>query len=71
MDDDLTRSGDNPEIGDEPPEVSIGLIISTFRTRGIIAALNDEVLGPHNHLFFLLSIVFLITIIIGILQLAV
>ncbi len=64
------QPGAESELGDEPPEVSIGLIISTFRNRGIIEAMNDEILGPHIHLFFLLSIVFFITIIIGIIQLA-
>jgi hypothetical protein len=59
-----------PEVGDEPPEVSIGTIINAFRTRGFMDTINDEVLGPHVHLFVLLSIVFLITIIIGIVQLA-
>lgn len=59
------------EVGDEPPKVSIGSLINTFRTRGIIDTLNDEELGPHTHLFLLLSIVMFITIIIGIIQFAV
>jgi len=53
------------EIGDEPPDVSIGLLFSTFRKRGIVDTLNDEALGPHTHLMLLLSIVFIIAIIIG------
>jgi hypothetical protein len=59
---------DTPVVGDEPPDVSIGSIINTFRTRGIMDTLNDEELGPHTHLFLLLSIVLFITIIIGIVQ---
>jgi hypothetical protein len=58
------------EIGDEPPDVSILGIISTFRTRGFIDTINDDILGPHVHLFLLLSIVFVITIFIGIASLA-
>ena len=60
----------NSEIGEEPPEVSIGIIINAFRTRGIIDTLNDEAMGPHTHLFVLLSIIFLIASIIGLVQLA-
>jgi hypothetical protein len=69
MDEDLNNIGAETEVGDEPPEVSISSIISTFRTRGIIDTLNDEVLGPHVHLFLLLSLIFLIAIIVGIVQL--
>ena len=68
MDDEDSIYGMDTEIGDEPPEVSIGSIIQTFRTRGIVATLNDDVIGPHTHLFLLLSIILLITIIIGIAQ---
>jgi hypothetical protein len=71
MDDDFNPVGTEPEIGDEPPEVSIGLIISTFRTRGFINTINDDVLGPHVHLFLLLSIVLVITLIIGVISLAI
>ncbi len=71
MDDEYSGGSLEQEIGDEPPEMSIGSIINTFRTRGIIDALNDEVMGPHTHLFLLLSIVLLIAIIIGFIQLAV
>jgi hypothetical protein len=54
------------EIGEEPPQVSIGSLINSFRTRGINATLNDENIGPHSHLFFLLSLVFLLSIIVGV-----
>ena len=69
MDNDYYSSDLEAEIPDEPPKVSIGSIIENFRTRGLVATLDDEVLGPHTHLFVLLSIVFLIAIIIGIIQL--
>ena len=62
---DLDYSSDQ-EIGDEPPEVSIGLLLDTFKKKGIVEALNDERLGPHTHLLFLLGLVTLISIIIGI-----
>jgi hypothetical protein len=54
------------ELGEKPPEVSIGLLIETFKKKGIVEALNDESLGPHTHLLFLLGLVTLISIIIGI-----
>ncbi len=53
-------------IGEEPPEVSIGLLLETFKKKGIVEALNDENLGPHTHLLFLLGLVTIISIIIGI-----
>ena len=71
MEREIYTTSSEPEIGDEPPEVSIGAIISMFRTRGLLNTLNDEEFGPHVHLFFLLSIVFVITIIIGIISLAI
>ena len=70
MDNDNRYPGTNPEIGDEPPEFSIGTIISMFRERGIVNTLDDEAYGPHTHLLLLLSIVFLIALIIGAVQLA-
>ena len=57
-------------IGDEPPDFSIGAIISSFRTRGLLATMDDEALGPHVHLFLLLTIVLFLSIIIGISQFA-
>ncbi len=59
-----------PEVGSEQPDASIGSIIGTFRDKGIIGAIDDESMGPHTHLAFLLSLVFLLAIIIGIVQLA-
>jgi hypothetical protein len=59
------------EIGEEPPAVSLGLILTNFMRRGIVDTLNDEALGPHTHLIFLLGIVLLIAIIIGVIQLVI
>ena len=64
-DDSYIEEFGDTEIGDEPPDVSVGLILSNFRKRGIVATLNDEALGPHTHLMLLLSIVFIIALIIG------
>jgi hypothetical protein len=61
-DDEIGLSG---KVGEEPPDVSIGLLIKSFRTRGINATLEDENIGPHSHLFLLLCLVFLISILIG------
>ncbi len=30
-------------IGEEPPEVSIGLLLETFKKKGIVEALNDMI----------------------------
>ena len=54
------------EIGEEPPEVSIGILLDTFKKKGFVKALDDEELGPHTHLLMLLGLVTLISIIIGI-----
>jgi hypothetical protein len=66
MDEEFQELKFQEEIGEEPPQVSIGGLINSFRTRGINATLNDENIGPHSHLLLLLSLVFLISIIIGI-----
>jgi hypothetical protein len=71
MDSNESLSGSQIEIGDEPPDVSIWSIISAFRTRGFKDTMNDDLLGPHVHLFLLLSIILVITIIIGISQLVI
>ena len=70
MDEEYTDIGYGQEISEEPPEFSIGNLITTFREKGIINALNDEAMGPHTHLFLLLTLVFFLAIIIGIAQLA-
>ena len=54
------------EIGEEPPKVSFGILLDNFRSRGFKETMNDESLGPHTHLLLLLSMIFLISIIIGI-----
>ena len=54
------------ELGEEPPDASIGSIISSFRTRGFKETLNDEGMGPHTHLFVLLGLVFFIAVFVGI-----
>ncbi|WP_455393173.1 hypothetical protein [[Eubacterium] cellulosolvens] len=69
MDTEYDQKQFEPEIGDEPPDFSIGSIINMFRTRGFIDTINDEVFGPHVHLFLLLSVVLFITIIIGLVSL--
>jgi hypothetical protein len=53
------------EIGENPPEFSISELLNSFRTRGFLATLDDENIGPHSHLIVILGIVFLISIIIG------
>jgi len=71
MDNDDDTISFESEIGEEPPEVSIGSILLAFRTRGFVDTMNDEAMGPHTHLFVLLSIIFFIAIIIGLAQLAI
>ena len=70
MDSEYESMYTDTEIGDEPPEFSIKAIISSFRTRGLLATMDDEALGPHVHLFLLLMIIFSLSIIIGISQFA-
>ena len=70
MGDDLNNVRFQPELGDEPPAVSIGIIINSFKTRGFMNTINDEGIGPHVHLFVLLSIVLMLAVIIGLIQLA-
>ncbi len=57
---------DIDEVGEEPPEFSIGLLLHSFRTRGFFQTLNDENIGPHSHLIVILGIVFIISILIGV-----
>lgn len=66
MVDDDFNGNISQEIGEEPPEVSIGLLLDTFKKKGLVGALSDEELGPHTHLLMLLGLVTLISIIIGI-----
>ena len=70
MDNDDDTISFKSEIGEEPPEVSIGSIVKAFQTRGFVDTMNDEALGPHTHLFVLLSIIFFIAVIIGLIQFA-
>ncbi len=55
-------------VGDEIPQFSIPRIIDTIKTKGPIGAYNDEEMGPHIHLSFLISaiafIAFIITIVL-------
>ena len=54
------------ELPEDPPEFSIGVLMSNFSTRGVFNTINDEALGPHAHLFVLLCIVFLLAMLIGV-----
>lgn len=64
----VTEKKFESEIGEKPPVFSFGLLFASIQRRGLIETLNDEALGPHTHLLLLLSIVFLIAIIIGLIQ---
>jgi len=68
MDNDFDYTDLGSEIGDEPPEFSIGNVIESFSKRGLINTINDEVIGPHAHLLFLLFIILIIGIIVGVIQ---
>ena len=70
MDEESEITTFKPDVGEEPPELSIGNIIAAFREKGIMNAINDESMGPHTHLVLLLALVFFLAIIIGIVQLA-
>ena len=53
------------------PGFSIPKIFSTISKRGAWKAMDDEEMGPHVHLFYLLIMVFIITVIIGIVVMAI
>lgn len=50
----------------ELPKFSIPKIFATISKRGAWKAMDDEAMGPHVHLFYLLIMVFVIAVIIGI-----
>ncbi|HDD59992.1 hypothetical protein B6U83_01675 [Thermoplasmatales archaeon ex4484_36] len=47
-----------------PPSFNIGEILKTIREKGLRGAMDDPRMGPHVHLFVILCIIFLVTIII-------
>ena len=50
----------------ELPGFSLPKIFATISKRGAWKAMDDEEMGPHVHLFYLLIMVFVIAVIIGI-----
>ncbi len=49
----------------EPPSFSIPRIIATVKEKGVFKAMDDEEMGPHVHLLFLLMMVTFIAIVIA------
>ena len=47
-----------------PPSFNIGEILNTIKEKGLRGAMDDPRMGPHVHLFVILCIIFLVTIII-------
>ena len=57
------QQGRSDDLG-APPSFNIGEILETIREKGIRGAMDDTRMGPHVHLFVLLVIIFILTIII-------
>ena len=49
----------------EPPGYSIPGVIATIKKRGVLKAMDDEEMGPHVHLTYLLIMVGIIASIIA------
>lgn len=49
----------------EPPRFSIPQILKTIQEVGLLKAMDDDDMGPHVHLMYLLIMVFFIAVIIG------
>lgn len=47
-----------------PPSFNIRDILDTIKEKGLRGAMDDPRMGPHVHLFVILCIIFLVTIII-------
>ena len=54
----------DPDVGETPPPFSLGLMTRIISEKGLIKGMGDERIAPHSHLFFMLSLVFLISLVI-------
>jgi len=57
---------ENKSAPSELPRFSLPKIFATISKRGAWKAMDDEEMGPHVHLFYLLIMVFVIAVVIGI-----
>lgn len=62
---------ENKGTSTELPGFSIPKIFATISKRGAWKAMDDEAMGPHVHLFYLLIMVFVIAVVIGIVVMAI
>ncbi len=55
------------QLGNTPPRYSLGKVMSTLGSKGLMGALDDPEHGPHVHLTLLLTTILVVTglIIIG------
>lgn len=52
-------------VGQAPPKFSFKLMMATIRRKGIFNAMNDEEIGPHVHLTYLMIAVAIVAIIVS------
>ena len=57
---------ENKDASSQLPSFSLPKIFATISKRGPWKAMDDEEMGPHVHLFYLLIMVFIIAVVIGI-----
>ena len=51
--------------GMEPPGYSLPRILATIQEKGVVKAMDDQEMGPHVHLTYLLIMVAFIATVIG------
>lgn len=53
------------DVASQPPGYSLPRVWATIAKRGPFKAMDDEEMGPHVHLTYLLCLVFVLALIIG------